>query len=127
MSNTSDATVLRIVDLHEPLCFTRNQHLVHNGDDDDDDDSIENTEKRATNHRKHQRIDMQETQVRNNAEEKEVIVAWEEIEPAAVRFEAINIDNHLVERHPKIALNVIELRVALAMSFLEFREINDRM
>lgn len=46
---------------------------------------------------------------------------------AAILFEAINIDNNLVERHPKIALNVVELRVALAMCFLEFREIHDRM
>lgn len=116
MSKPRDATVLRLVDLHEPLCFTRNEHLV---------DSDENPEKRTTKRRQHQRIDMRHTLVRNNNEETTVV--WEEIEPAAVRFEAINIDNHLVERHPKIALNVIELRVALAMSFLEFREINDRM
>lgn len=51
----------------------------------------------------------------------------EDADAAAVRFEAINVDNNLVERHPKIALNVVELRVALAMSFLEFREIDDRL
>lgn len=48
-------------------------------------------------------------------------------EPAAVRFEAMNIDNCLTERHPALALNVIELRVALAMCFLEAREANDRL
>lgn len=46
---------------------------------------------------------------------------------AAVQFEAINIDNNLVQRHPRISLNVVEIRVALAMCFLEFREINDRL
>jgi hypothetical protein len=48
-------------------------------------------------------------------------------EAKAVRFEVINVDNSSVERHPKIALNVIELRVALAMRFLDFVEINDRL
>lgn len=46
---------------------------------------------------------------------------------AAVQFEAINIDNNLVQRHPRVSLNVVEIRVALAMCFLEFREINDRL
>jgi hypothetical protein len=45
----------------------------------------------------------------------------------AIRFEVINIDNSSVERHPKIPLNVIELRVALAMRFLDFVEVNDRL
>lgn len=45
----------------------------------------------------------------------------------ALRFEVINVDNSSVERHPKIALNVIELRVAFAMRFLDFVEINDRL
>lgn len=119
MSRSSDATVLRIVDLQDPLFFTRNEHLLH-------DDSAAKSANRVTNCRQSQQIDSQRIPLRNNAD-KEAAVSWEEIEPAAVRFEAINIDNHLVERHPKIALNVIELRVALAMSFLEFREINDRM
>lgn len=48
-------------------------------------------------------------------------------EAAAVVFEAMNIDNCLTERHPALALNVIELRVAMAMCFLEAREANDRL
>lgn len=46
---------------------------------------------------------------------------------AAVRFEVLNVDNSSVERHPKICLNVVELRVALAMRFLRFVEVNDRL
>lgn len=51
----------------------------------------------------------------------------EEQPPAAVNFEVLNLNNCLVERQPVVALSIVEIRLALAMSFLEFREKNDRL
>lgn len=46
---------------------------------------------------------------------------------AAIRFKTINTDNCLAERNPLVCLNVVELRVALAMRFLDFTDITDRL
>lgn len=51
----------------------------------------------------------------------------EEQPPAAVTFEVLNLNNCLAERQPVVALSVVEIRLALAMSFLEFREKDDRL
>lgn len=57
----------------------------------------------------------------------EISDSTDRAQPAAINFEVINVDNCSAERHPKVCLNVVELRVALAMRFLDFTEINDRL